>query len=69
MDRERARAKVHKEFGAKPKLETVLAYYREQANDTSNSAKDRRLWKQLADEIDTRIGKTRPENPETDGLW
>lgn len=49
QDIERIRARLG---GRSPSLTNQRDWFRQQAEDPSNPAEDRRLWKQLADEVD-----------------
>lgn len=42
-------------------------YYREKADDPDETEENRVLWRQLADELDTRVRDRRPTQDE--GLW
>jgi len=48
-----------------PPLATQAAYYRKQADEPGTSEEDRALWLQLADELDTRLGKNTPTSEQT----
>lgn len=49
-------------------LEFDHAYYTERAADTSLSARERRLWGQLRDEVAKRLGLDAPESRQEE-LW
>lgn len=53
--------------GRTPSLATQLAWFNEQADNPNNSARDRELWRQLADELEHRIRSDEPD--EQEGLW
>ena len=53
--------RVQSSGGVSPgQLVSVEAYHREKAEDTTLPMKERRLWKQLADELATRLGYNAP---------
>lgn len=43
-----------------PTLKTAAKYYREMAERADQPAEHRRLWKQLADEVDKRLNQDNP---------
>lgn len=53
-----------------PSLQSQRNYYAEKAEDHRETEENRRLWKQLADELDHRLGSTPEEEtlPGLDGL-
>lgn len=55
----KARAK-HDLQNKNPAPASVLRYYREQADNTMLKAADRRLWRQLADELEEHLESKRP---------
>ena len=58
----RLRSKIS---GREPSLATTRDYYREQAADTRRyTPEQRRLWQQLADELDHRLGHATPADEE-----
>lgn len=67
MERLRDQAQHHMR-GRTPTLESQYAYYLEQAKDTSHTAKDRRLWSQLAEELANRLGLNAPPSKQEE-LW
>lgn len=49
-------------------LEKDFDYYSERAADTDQSAKDRKLWAQLRDEVGHRLGKDAPPSTQQELL-
>jgi hypothetical protein len=55
--------------GKRPSLQSQYNYYLEQSQNTDHSAKDRKLWKQLADEIGPRIKPKGETSVDTEQLF
>lgn len=51
-------------YGGRPSLRAQRNFYREQADNKDLSARDRRLWRQLADELDKRLNEAAPKQDE-----
>lgn len=51
-----------------PSLASQRDHYRKMQDDPHTSQRDRALWKQLADEIDKRLGEGTP-HPADEHLW
>lgn len=49
--------RVHQHQARTPSLKDQRDYYRERAEDYSQSDQDRALWTQLAEELDHRLGE------------
>lgn len=63
-------ARVRAGLGTKtPSLKSQRNYYREQADDTSNTEKDRSQWKRLADELDKRLNDGEPTQEDVPLEW
>lgn len=59
--------KVRAHLRAAPSLASVHAWYERQAADPDNPETERTLWRQLADELQHRLGTPTPEDQPA--LW
>lgn len=60
------RVRVHLQHGRTPSLASQRDYFRSKEHDLNTPAQDRPLWKQLADELDTRLNDAPAK---LEGLW
>jgi len=63
LERLQAQAGHHLRHTPNPSLEAQYNYYLERSKDTSVPAKQRKLWKQLADEIAPRLKRPNDRTP------
>lgn len=64
----KVQAKHHLARGRAVKLEDEADYYRMKSTDKSVSAKDREVFKLLADQLDNRLGRNAPPSEQIQ-LW
>jgi hypothetical protein len=50
-------------------LAAELRWYRDQAENTLNTGKDREMWKMLADELEVRLQSSRTPTADDQPLW